>query len=131
MIDMFEGFGFNEPATSDINEINGIKLPEEYLAFMQEHDGGEGTVGEAYVVLYSLDELAELNKEYDIAATYKNCFIFGSDGGDMLFAFNASLGKYYQIDACNCDDDDSNRFGLANTLNEFFEGLQEAGIDND
>ena len=61
MIDMFEGFEFNEPATSDINEINGIKLPEEYLAFMQEHDGGEGSVGEAYVVLYSLDELAELN----------------------------------------------------------------------
>ncbi len=43
---MFREFVFNEKPKKMITEVNGLALPEDYLAFMQEHDGGEGPLGE-------------------------------------------------------------------------------------
>ena len=43
---MFKEFEFNEEPETIITSINGLDLPEEYLAFMKEHDGGEGPLGE-------------------------------------------------------------------------------------
>ncbi len=119
----FDEFDFNEPAENIIDSVKGVELPTDYIAFMREHNGGEGSIGEAYVTMFMMEELVELNEDYDIANTYKECFVFGSDGGDMLFAYNTKLGKYYQLDACNYHDDDTNRFCIADTLDSFFEAM--------
>ena len=43
---MFKDFEFNEKPEELIYEVNGMVLPTDYLAFMKEHNGGEGPLGE-------------------------------------------------------------------------------------
>ena len=59
---MFREFVFNEKPEKMITDVNGLALPEDYLAFMQEHDGGEGPLGENnYGRFFRLEELKEIN----------------------------------------------------------------------
>ncbi len=60
--DMFKEFEFNDRPEEMITEVNGMKLPEDYLDFMSEHNGGEGPLGEYnYGRFYMLEELEEIN----------------------------------------------------------------------
>ena len=55
---MFSKFEFNEKPERMITEVNGFALPKDYLAFMSEHNGGEGPIGENnYGRFYRLEEL--------------------------------------------------------------------------
>ena len=58
MDEMFKEFEFNEKPKQMITNVNGLALPEDYLAFMREHNGGEGPLGENnYGRFYRLEEL--------------------------------------------------------------------------
>lgn len=128
MDNLFEQFDFSAPTDFSLRQICGITPPDDYIAFMQERGGGEGFVGNSYVVLFEPEELNEINDQYDIARCFKDCFVFGSDGGGMLLAYNSRLGLYYQLDSCNINDDDSNRFFASPTLHGFFEALYSAAV---
>lgn len=55
---MWEDFQLNAPYEGEsIMEINGIVLPESYIKFMKEHNGGEGDIGETRLILYPIEEL--------------------------------------------------------------------------
>ena len=55
-------FEFNKPYEgSEISSINGISLPEQYIDFMKRHNGGEGDIGESWLILFALEELQEMN----------------------------------------------------------------------
>jgi hypothetical protein len=62
--------------------------PEDYADFMAEQDGGEGFVGEAYVVLWAAAELVDLNRDFGLAEFAPDLIAFGSDGGGECFAFD-------------------------------------------
>jgi SMI1-KNR4 cell-wall len=62
-------------------------LPSDYLAFLREHDGGEGWVGPHYLVLDRLDELPDFQDPW--GEDSGPFVILGSDGGDELFAFDS------------------------------------------
>ena len=65
MEEMFREFEFNEAPEEIITEVNGLPLPEDYLAFMRRHNGGEGPLGENnYGRFYRLEELQAVNDEY-------------------------------------------------------------------
>ncbi len=66
----------------------GLRLPEGYALFLQQADGGEGFVGNAYVILWGVGELIEMNKAYQAAEYAPGLFVFGSDGGGEAFAFD-------------------------------------------
>ena len=36
----------------DIEKINGVVLPKDYIEFMKKHNGGEGDIGSTWLVLY-------------------------------------------------------------------------------
>lgn len=58
MSEMFKEFEFNEKPNQIIPSVNGLDLPEDYLAFMREHNGGEGPLGENNCGrFYRLEEL--------------------------------------------------------------------------
>ena len=44
--EMFKEFDFNEKSEEMITEVNGMKLPDDYLSFISEHNGGEGPLGQ-------------------------------------------------------------------------------------
>jgi len=86
---------FNGNPSANIAEIErfeeeaGFKPPNDYAAFLQRSNGGEGFIGQnAYVILWPLDELTEMNKAYEVTEYAPGLFIFGSDGGGEAFAFD-------------------------------------------
>lgn len=66
----------------------GLSLPVDYAQFLQQADGGEGFIGNAYVILWRVGELLEMNKAYQVADYAPGLFLFGSDGGGEAFAFD-------------------------------------------
>ncbi len=118
MNEMFSEFEFNEAAKYAIKEINGVQLPKDYLNFMSEHNGGEGAVGEnLYMRLYKLEELIDYNNDYEISKYLPDFFIFGTDGGGMLFGYDSKKELYYAVDSCSMDEDDM--FYEADSLESF------------
>ena len=70
------------------NEM-GIKFPMFYKSFMQNHNGAEGEVGKnSYLAIWTIDEIAELNRDYGVNDFTPGLVYFGSDGGGMAFAFD-------------------------------------------
>jgi len=66
----------------------GVTLPTEYVAFMLGQDGGEGFVGENYVMLWQVKDLPDTNAAYQVAQRVNGLVLFGSDGGGEAFAFD-------------------------------------------
>ena len=50
-------------------------------------NGGEGFIGDAFVQLYKVEELLEMNCGYKFQEFFPGFFLFGSDGGGEAFAF--------------------------------------------
>ncbi|MDR1853538.1 MAG: SMI1/KNR4 family protein [Azoarcus sp.] len=67
---------------------SGLCLPDNYVRFLQQTDGGEGFIGNAYLILWRVGDLIEMNKAYQVADYAPGLFLFGSDGGDEAFAFD-------------------------------------------
>ena len=65
-------------------------LPERYFAFLAHANGGEGFVGDRYVLLWRAEELAEMNRAYKTAEFFSSLFFIGSDGGGEAYAFDLS-----------------------------------------
>ncbi|WP_082938991.1 SMI1/KNR4 family protein [Mitsuaria sp. 7] len=75
----------------DIARVNaefGGQLPAAYLRFIALHDGGEGFVGDNFLVLFRIGELAQFNREYEVADYAPGLLLFGSSGGGEGFAFD-------------------------------------------
>ncbi len=85
-------FNGNPPANaSSIRQVETdarLRLPEDYAQFLQQWDGGEGFIGNAYLILWRAEELIELNKAYQVTDYAPGLFLFGSDGGGEAFAFD-------------------------------------------
>ena len=85
---------FNGNPPADVPSIRkfesdaGLRLPADYAQFLQQADGGEGFVGNAYVIFWRVSELLEMNKAYQVAEYAPGLFLFGSDGGGEAFAFD-------------------------------------------
>ena len=83
---------FTTPATTE--EINaaekelGLEFPKSYVDFLLITNGAEGSIGEEnYLVLWSVNEIVELNNEYAVLLYYiKNKKKLGfSDGSDKNY----------------------------------------------
>ena len=90
-------FVFNAPYTGDVIEkINDVVLPKDYVEFMKKHNGGEGDIGETWLILYPLEELQEINDDYEIEQFLPNHIIVGSNGGGELYGID-SKGNYFNV----------------------------------
>ena len=63
-------------------------LPSDYLQFLGEHDGGEGFIGDSYLILWKSGELATFNCEYEVEQYAPGIVLFGSDGGGEGYGFD-------------------------------------------
>ncbi|NWE18534.1 SMI1/KNR4 family protein [Pseudomonas sp. P7548] len=82
----------NPPAEREaINEVVkalGFSLPESYLDFLRAHNGGEGFIGDNYIIFWSAEELEAFNREYEVATYAPGIFLFASDGGGEGYGFD-------------------------------------------
>lgn len=44
----------------------GVKFPSDYIEFISFSNGAEGSIGENYLILWSIDEIIELNEAYGV-----------------------------------------------------------------
>ena len=90
---MLHDVELNNPAEKEeiekVEKELSIVFPKNYKNFMIESNGLEGEIGEiSYLVIWSIDEIIELNEEYEVEEYMPNLIYFGSDGGDMAYAFD-------------------------------------------
>lgn len=89
---LFADFQFNGAlllgAFDAVEVMFGCSLPEEYKSLMLSSNGGEGFVGEQYLILWRVDELIDYNLEYEATEYVPGLLLFGSSGGGEAFAFD-------------------------------------------
>ncbi|MEO9131263.1 MAG: SMI1/KNR4 family protein [Sphingomonas sp.] len=66
----------------------GHILPDDYIKFMEQFNGGEGFIGEHYLSLWKSGDLKTHNREYEFPKYAPALFAFGSNGGGEAFAFD-------------------------------------------
>ena len=86
LIDFEKNSGIEE------NHLNSlqfpVQLPNDYLDLLKNFNGGNGTVGEEYLILHKVEELIKINKDYKIAEFDNKFFIIGSNGSGELIALD-------------------------------------------
>jgi len=82
------------PADSSfIEELSSrlsVTLTSDYLDFLRQHNGGEGFIGDNYIVLWKAEELADFNREYEVEKYAPGILLFGSDGGGDGYGFDTT-----------------------------------------
>ncbi|MBP1534060.1 MAG: SMI1/KNR4 family protein [Ruminococcus sp.] len=115
-----ESFEFGQPYKGEVmEEVSGVLLPEDYLAFIKKHNGGEGDIGGTYLVLFPLEELQTVNDNYATAEVLEGCVIIGGDGGGELYGVTED-GRYFNVPAI-MDKEDITYLG--NTMEEFIRAV--------
>lgn len=98
-------FEFNDSYEGEeIEKVNNVILPEQYIEFMRNHNGGEGDIGETWFVLFPLEELQEINDDYEIEEFLPGHIIIGSNGGGELYGIDKD-GNYFNVPALIDKDD--------------------------
>ena len=101
-------------------------LPKEYLDFLKLTNGGEGFIGNTeYVVLWSVEQLAPMNQSYEVYKYAAELLVFGTDGGDEAYGFDARLPEWMIVRVPFVGMDWSNAQPIGRTFNSFLQRLYE------
>lgn len=88
----FENFSTRPNATdaviADVQRDVGVELPPDYVELLQQTNGGEGFIGDRYVILFPVEILAELNEAYQIEDYAPGLLVFGSNGAGEALGFD-------------------------------------------
>ena len=91
---IFEKFKANKPATESLipkfEVAARLSLPEDYKEFLCQRNGGEGFVGDRYLVLFQIESLKKQNDGYNFADFFPGLLLIGSDGAGEAFAFDTT-----------------------------------------
>ncbi|OBQ67168.1 SMI1/KNR4 family protein [Mesorhizobium loti] len=66
----------------------GVALPKDYTDFLKEHNGGEGFIGDSYIVFFKAEELVQFNIEYEVEKYAPGILLFGSNGAGEGYGFD-------------------------------------------
>ena len=89
-------FVFNEPYNGDeIKMIGSVTLPLNYVEFMRKHNGGEGDIGNTWFRLYTIEELQEINDDYEVWKYLPGHIIIGGSDGE-LYGIDTD-GNYFNV----------------------------------
>ncbi len=82
-----------------LKDASEIELPDDYLAFLSQTDGGEGElpVQPFWFQIWPSEKVVEYNDGYEVKKNLPDFFGFGSSGGGELLAFDARQGKPWKI----------------------------------
>jgi len=88
----FKDFSGRDPASStelkQVEEVLQRKLPLDFREFLSQTNGGEGFIGDNYLIVWGTAELAEMNHSYEAAEMIPGMLIFGSSGGGEAYCFD-------------------------------------------
>jgi hypothetical protein len=73
------------------------RFPDDYKAFLAEHDGGVGQVGKAPVELWRLDEVLAKNEDSEMTRATPGLVVFADDGGAEAYVFWCKEGDCIHV----------------------------------
>ena len=102
----------------------GVRFPDDYVDFMVQSNGAEGSVGKnAYLALWRVEELVPLNDSYHVEEFAPELVLFGSDGGGMAYAFDRNLERPRIVEVPFIDMGIEDPTPCGYSLTEFLERL--------
>ena len=127
---LLSGFNGNPPAVlsliKEFQVASDIALPDDYLEFVQKANGSEGWIGDAYVMLWRVEELLEKNSAYRVTEHARGLLLFGSDGGGEAFAFDLRSGSGPIVSIPFVGMDIKSATPIATTFRGFLESLSKS-----
>lgn len=114
------------PATESIvaklASESGYNLPEDYLTFLRQTNGGEGELGvqPGWFQIWNAEEVIEFGVEYEVPKYAPGFFAIGSNGGGEILAFDTRNGTPWTIVALPCIGlEPDAAMTVASSFNEF------------
>ena len=104
MIDLSQ-MSFDQQASTKGEEALKVAesdgFPRDYLDFMATHQlGGEGWLGDGdYLILWAIEDLGRLNKDYEVDVYAPGLVVFGSSGGGEAYAFDTRRSPWPVVEA--------------------------------
>jgi len=90
---LLSGFSGAAPATADatavVERLLKQPLPNDFKGLLHLTNGGEGFIGENYLMLWSAEEIAQYNQSYQVDKYAPGLLLFGSDGGGEGYGFDS------------------------------------------
>lgn len=68
-------------ALANLSMTVDFEFPANYIEFLKRHNGGEGFIGDNYIIFWKAEELVDFNREYEVEIYAPGIFLFASDGG--------------------------------------------------
>lgn len=108
---------------TDFFSSNVFSVSDDFVEFYSRFNGGCGELeDDVYIEIWNLNELIELNENYDVSKNIDNVLIFGSDGGDMALGYDYKLNKYLIVPFIGMGFLEPPYY-LGDNYNSFFENL--------
>ena len=124
---LFPAFTVNPPVNADaiqqFESESGMRLRDDYAAFLMQSNGGQGFIGKGYTNLWRLEEIFEKNKSYKVTDFASGLLLFGSDGGGEAFAFDYTSEQRRIVSVPFVPLDMKEARTLALTFGSFIEGI--------
>lgn len=96
---------------------NKFEFSEDYISFMENLQDNEINSENGYVELFSLNELDEINKEYETEKFVPDFLAIGTNGGGVGIFINKNNNNIYSIPFIGMEERDA--VLLANSFSEF------------
>lgn len=81
-------FRSNPPAAPDELASIPALVPQAYVDFLSRANGGEGFIGDEYVVLWKASEVRTFNDDYQVPTYAPGYLLIGTNGGGEGFGFD-------------------------------------------
>jgi hypothetical protein len=106
------------------NKIN-FKLPEDYKFYLLNYLGNESFLGSEYVILWDLNELVEMNNDYQITDNLTNTIGIGGNGSSEFIAIEFTKNNEYRIVLSPFIDLNKDyHIEIGNSFTDFFKRLE-------
>lgn len=89
-----------------LKNINFL-LPEGFVEFYSNSNGAEIYRDENYCLIWSINELIQLNIDYNVSEYASNFFIFGTNGGADAFCIEKSTGFIFDMPFIGMSNEDT------------------------
>ncbi len=100
-----------------LDKLLDFSFPTDYQEFISVYNGGEGSLGEDYLALWSIADMLDTEQFYkkEDPVFFEKYWIFASNTGIFRYAFEKSTGRIVEIDPY----EDEYAVFMGNTLQEF------------
>jgi len=120
----------NPPASASeveafVSRLNA-NLPSDYLTFLREANGAEGSVGPKarYLVLWPVGDIMRINADYHVNEFAPHLLLFGSNGGGEAYAFKLTANPVTVVSVPFIGMDEEVEWG--NSFGEFLRRLAQS-----